>query len=183
MSQINHDMVNSINWNELFTYSNGNIYWREIKGNRKPGPVGTRTKIGYYVFNYKGKVFSRHQVIWVMHNGPIPDEHVIRHINDIKGDDRIENLDIGYQIDNAADFVRSGRLKSNNTSGFRGVSWDKSREQWRVYITVGGKRKSNRYFDDFDDAVKYRLSLEEKYYGGGIWKMRNIHGGNCGTSG
>ncbi|ELR3676150.1 HNH endonuclease [Escherichia coli] len=165
MSQITHDMVNSINWNELFTYSNGNIYWREIKGNRKPGPVGTRNKIGYYVFNYKGKVFSRHQVIWVMHNGPIPDEHVIRHINDIKGDDRIENLNIGYQIDNAADFVRSGRLKSSNTSGFRGVSWDKSREQWRVYITVGGKRKSNRYFDDFGDAVAYRLHLEEVYYG------------------
>lgn len=100
-----------------------------------------------------------------MHHGPIPDEHVIRHINDVRGDDRIENLDIGYQIDNCADFVRSGKIKSNNTSGFRGVSWCKSREQWRVYIGVNGERKSNKYFDDFGDAVAYRMFLEEKYYG------------------
>ncbi|MBC1122849.1 HNH endonuclease [Escherichia coli] len=165
MSQINHDMVNNINWNELFIYNNGNIYWKTLKCNRKPGPVGSRTKNGYYVFNYKRKIFYRHQVIWVMHNGPIPDEHVIRHVNDIKGDDRIENLDIGYQIDNCADFIRTGRLKSNNTSGYQGVSWCKNREQWRVYIAVNGKRVSNRYFDDFNDAIEYRKFLEEKYYG------------------
>ena len=100
-----------------------------------------------------------------MHNGPIPDEHVIRHVNDIKGGDRIENLDIGYQIDNCADFIRTGRLKSNNTSGYQGVSWCKNREQWRVYIAVNGKRVSNRYFDDFNDAIEYRKILEEKYYG------------------
>lgn len=169
MSQINHDMVNSINWNDLFIYSKGNIYWKTLickkGGRRKPGPVGTKAKNGYYLFRYEGRNYYRHQVVWVMHNGPIPDEHVIRHINDIRGDDRIENLNIGYQIDNCADFVRSGKIKSNNTSGFRGVSWCKSREQWRVYIAVNGERKSNKYFDDFGDAVAYRMFLEEKYYG------------------
>lgn len=169
MSQINHDMVNSINWNDIFIYRDGNIYWKTLickkGGRRKPGPVGTMTKNGYYIFTYKKRNYYRHQVVWVMHHGQIPDEHVIRHINDVRGDDRIENLDIGYQIDNCADFVRSGKIKSNNTSGFRGVSWCKSREQWRVYIAVNGERKSDRYFDDFGDAVAYRLFLEDKYYG------------------
>lgn len=48
MSQINHDMVNSINWNDIFIYRDGNIYWKTLickkGGRRKPGPVGTRTK-------------------------------------------------------------------------------------------------------------------------------------------
>lgn len=165
MPQIIHHKVNDINWNDILTYKDGDIYWKELTGNRQPGPIGTRTGNGYYIFTYKNKSYLRHQVVWVMHNGAIPYNHVIRHINDIRGDDRIENLNIGYQIDNAADFVRSGKRKVNNTSGFRGVSWCKLREQWRVYITVKGKRKSNRYFDDFGDAVAYRLHLEEVYYG------------------
>lgn len=30
MSQINHDMVNSINWNDIFIYRDGNIYWKTL---------------------------------------------------------------------------------------------------------------------------------------------------------
>lgn len=63
MSQINHDMVNSINWNDLFIYSKGHIYWKALRGRRKPGSVGVKANNGYYVFNYKCKIYLRHQVV------------------------------------------------------------------------------------------------------------------------
>ena len=55
-------------------------------------------------------------------------------------------------------------LNSNNTSGFRGVSYDKTRKKWRAYIRLQYKTINLGRFKSYEQAVKARLEAENKYY-------------------
>ena len=52
----------------------------------------------------------------------------------------------------------------NNTSGAKGVSWNKGRESWDAYINIHGKRIRLGRYAKFEDAVKARKRAEEEYY-------------------
>lgn len=57
------------------------------------------------------------------------------------------------------------RIKSHNTSGRTGVSWDNSKEKWVAQIGYLGKVIFlGRYFS-FDEAVSAREDAEIKYFG------------------
>ncbi len=69
---------------------------------------------GYAVVRVVTGWERRSRFVWVQNNGPIPPHCVIHHVNEIKLDDRIENL----QLMNDGAHVRYHRLKNsgrNNT--------------------------------------------------------------------
>ena len=57
------------------------------------------------------------------------------------------------------------RLRRNNTSGAKGVNFDKRLQKWRSRINVNKKTIELGYFNKFEDAVKVRKEAEEKYFG------------------
>lgn len=59
---------------------------------------------------------------------------------------------------------RSG-VNSNNTSGYRNVSFDKSTNQWIVQLQINQKNKVLGRFNDVDEAGKFAETMREKYYG------------------
>jgi hypothetical protein len=50
----------------------------------------------------------------------------------------------------------------NNTSGVKGISWDKPANKWYARIKTNGKLKHLGYYKNFDDAVKARYKAEKK---------------------
>ncbi len=52
----------------------------------------------------------------------------------------------------------------NNTSGVKGVSWNKEKEAWDAYINIHGKRIRLGRYARFEDAVKARKRAEEEYF-------------------
>lgn len=42
--------------------------------------------------------------------------------------------------------------QSNGTSGYRGVSWDKTQRKWAAHLTHYGHKKHLGYFNDINDA-------------------------------
>ena len=60
--------------------------------------------------------------------------------------------------------IESRNLPKNNTSGHKGVHWDKSRGMWAVYIHIHRTRKFLGRYCDYEDAVKARELAEEKYF-------------------
>lgn len=56
-------------------------------------------------------------------------------------------------------------MQSNNTSGVKGVHWDKKYLKWKVYIKVDKKLVHLGHYENFDDAVQVRKNAEVKYYG------------------
>ena len=86
----------------------------------------------------------------------IPD-HIDRNpLNNCKS-----NLRIANKSDNAA----NSSLSTNNTSGVKGVSWNKNANAWRAFITKDGVRHELGHTKDFNAAVKKRLLAEKELFG------------------
>lgn len=56
-------------------------------------------------------------------------------------------------------------LPKHNKSGYKNIHWYKSRNQWRVYLTVNGNWKSIGYFNDLNDAILARDKALREYHG------------------
>jgi hypothetical protein len=72
-----------------------------------------------------------------------------------------ENLRRATQLENN----RNQRIRMDNTSGVKGVSWSKARQKWRAHICVNGKRKYLGYFTRIEDAREAYDSAALKYHG------------------
>ena len=66
---------------------------------------------------------------------------------------------------NKKDQAINQRIRKDNTSGIRGVTWDKSRNMWSA--TIGNNNKLIRigHFNDLSDAITARKEAELKYWG------------------
>ncbi len=85
----------------------------------------------------------------------------IDHINRNSLDDRRHNLRPASHAQNLAN--RGPQI--NNTSGYKGVTWDKARERWFASIKVGGHRINLGRFDDKIEAARVYNEAALKYFG------------------
>lgn len=134
----------------LFTYKDGKIYWKVKKAywSKIGDEAGRPNKQGRYRVCIDGKEYLRSRVVYIMHFGEIPTGLLIDHKNQIKGDDRIENLRLATNSQNK---INCG-VRADNTSGFRGVKWKKANKKWEVHIFVNGKNKYIGLFENKIDA-------------------------------
>jgi hypothetical protein len=62
--------------------------------------------------------------------------------------------------------VRQGQgPRATNTSGYKGVYWDKRKQKWASIITVKGKHKRLGYFRDKEEAGLAYNKAARKYFG------------------
>lgn len=78
-----------------------------------------------------------------------PSDLQVDHINRNKLDNRRANLRVVPQSINN----HNQDLWSRNTSGVRGVVWDKSRSKWMARFTLHGKTQHLGRFDNIRDAA------------------------------
>lgn len=57
------------------------------------------------------------------------------------------------------------KLRTTNTSGVTGVSYNKSRNRWEAEITFQGKRYRLGRYKEKEEAVKARRRAEEELHG------------------
>jgi hypothetical protein len=119
-------------------------WWKGVKGE-----VITKTN--------DGKTLLLHRLVMGVDDFQMQVDH-IRHK---RYDNRKSELRI---IDNSKNQMNSV-IKKNNTSGCKGVSWDKRAGKWYAYINVNKKRINLGKYINFEDAVKVRKGAEEKYFG------------------
>ena len=70
----------------------------------------------------------------------------------------------GYRDGTQISRISSNKLISTNTSGCRGVYYDKNSKKWRARIKFKGKLISLGSYLEFDDAVKARKEAETSIY-------------------
>lgn len=90
-----------------------------------------------------------------------PEGMVVDHKYHNNNDNRKENLRICTNAQNGM----NSKIKSNNTSGITGVSFDKRNKKWMAHIGINYKTIFLGYFDSIDDATKARKGAEKKYFG------------------
>ena len=79
----------------------------------------------------------------------VQDKNMVDHINHRVNDNRKENL----RIVNSSQNAMNTKLPCSNSSGYKGVSWDKSRNKWMASIKINGKSKNLGRFENLDDAI------------------------------
>lgn len=90
-----------------------------------------------------------------------PEGHVIDHVNGNTLDNRRANLRVATVRQNNI----NAATPSTNTSGYRGVSWDKEKGKWRVQIRLNGKVKRLGRFDDIKDAARAYNDAATAHFG------------------
>lgn len=78
-----------------------------------------------------------------------------------KYDNRKSNLRVATRSQNNMNHD----LRSDNTSGATGVTWNNRKNKWHSRIFINNKRISLGYYTSFEDAVEARKEAEEKYFG------------------
>ncbi len=75
-----------------------------------------------------------------------------------------EHLSKGYAAGTQMAKIAPGARMSNNTSGVRGVSFDKASGRWDARIAIGGKSIRLGKFDNLEDAARARRQAEEAIF-------------------
>lgn len=115
---------------------------------------------GYRWIAIDGIQYAASRLAWFYCHGVWPRHHM-DHKNNVRDDNRIENL----RECNPSQNLANQRLSSRNKSGFKGVSWIKRDNKWFASIKVMGKSKSLGYYDDPEEAHSAYCEAAKKYFG------------------
>lgn len=151
---------------EIFQYDpeTGNIYWKIRKQRRggftRPGDIaGTRTE-GRIQIKFEGKFYKAHRLAWFLQTGEWP-ENDIDHEDNNGFNNRWKNLRKATRSQNNRN--GNNKLRSDNKSGIRGVSFRKDTGKWHARFYLNGKAIMLGDFVELEDATKARRSAEAQY--------------------
>lgn len=122
-------------------------------------PITTKNAYGYVVIRIDGKLYIASRLAWFICTGKMSNKQ-IDHINCVRSDDRIINLREADRFENA----RNQPLRKNNTSGYKGVSWNKANKKWIAMLTYERKAKYLGSFDCPQKAYEAYCAAADKYH-------------------
>ena len=134
-----YDLVSQYKWFSSYEKGNQSFY---AKTNIKVGEKTTIERL--------------HRLILSAKKGEIVD-----HING----DTLDNRRCNLRFASAAENIRNSRRRSTNTSGFKGVWWNKQVNKWQADIKVLGKKIYLGRYDDPQDAHEAYCAAALKHYG------------------
>jgi hypothetical protein len=123
-------------------------------------------EVGKHNWCYKGRGYARSQInnkLVFLHNF-LMDSLLgteIDHINNNGIDCRKNNMRLCTHIEN----LHNQNIRSNNTSGCKGVMWHTQRKKWYARITVNYKCISLGLFSNIEEAAQAYREASMKYHG------------------
>lgn len=115
-------------------------------------------KNGYVISCTAEEDILMHRLIMGLKKG---DQQEVDHIYHKTNDNRKTQLRIVCSSENN---MNKG-LQSNNTSGYKGISYNKQYGKWEAEIGAYNHKIKLGYFENKDEAIKARKQAEEKYFG------------------
>lgn len=118
-------------------------------------PLSSVNCYGYLRLKLFGKEYVAHRIAFLLVLGRMPVDQV-DHINGDRMDNRWVNL---REVSNAEN-CRNRKVRSDNNSGYMGVSWESGRNKWKAGICFDGQRRHLGYFDTLELAIDARRAAE-----------------------
>lgn len=119
---------------------------------------------GYYFVRLSYGFFSIHRLLalaFIPNPNNYPD---IDHIDKNKLNNNITNL---RWVSCSANILNS-KLRTDNTTGHKGVYFVKRTKKWHARIKTNNKDKHLGFFNKIEDAIKARIEAENRF-----WKQFN----------
>lgn len=138
---------------DLFEYKDGELYFKKrVASNIKIGDIaGGFNNLGYRKVKIKKHTYSIHRLVWIMHNGVTDLD--IDHIDHNPSNNNLENLRLVTHKQNC----QNRKLRKDNTSGFNGVMFNKSKNKWEVYLS----QKYIGAYSTKDEAILKRKEIDK----------------------
>ncbi len=146
----------------LFDYDpeSGILTWLRGGNGVSVGNVAGHDARGYVELSLGGKKYPAHNIIWLWMKGEFP-ERELDHENLIRSDNRFSNLRPATRPQNSGNVG----MRSHNTSGFKGVTWNQSSRSWIAQMGQLGKRIYLGSFADKEDAARAYDRAAVEYFG------------------
>ena len=122
--------------------------------------AGSPHSTGYWSITLFGKKYFAHRLAVLIVAGKWPDDET-DHQNLNRMDNRWDNLRLATSSQNKANTEK----RSDNTSGFKGVVWDKERKKWRAQIRKNNKMKNLGRFDTAKAAQEVYFAAARRLSG------------------
>jgi len=133
---------------------------------------GTKSKVGYIIIQLKKKKYYAHRLAFLYMEGVFP-ERSTDHIDRCKHNNRWVNLRKCAQSQNQA----NQGLRITNTSGRKGVIYQKNSGRWRAQITYQGQQIYLGSYPDKDEAATVYQRAADGLFPGFALKM--VYGENA----
>jgi hypothetical protein len=141
-----HDWIREVLEYNPYT---GEFLWVTTGHGHRTGDIaGSIYASGHRYIQIEGLDYRAARLAWFFVTGEDP-RVFVDHRNGDRADDRFDNLRLATNSQNQAN-----AWWTTNTSGFKGVSWQRSRGQWAASITVDGKAKFLGRFNTRIEAAR-----------------------------
>lgn len=120
--------------------------WR--KANAEAGTVNPETGYAFLSIRKNGKktYYGAHRIVWFLINGVWPKENQINHINRVRNDNSIDNLELLEGTQKEIESIQ--KIDRKNIGKWpRYVSWNTRDKKFQGSVRIQGKRKSLGYAD------------------------------------
>ena len=146
---------------ELDEHSPSGLRNKVTRGRLKAGlPAGTRGS-RYWVAAIDGSYYTVQRIVYAIYNEVDPGNLLVDHINRNKYDNTPTNLRLAhYQLNSV-----NGGLYGHNTTGIRGVSYNKRDNVFYAQIKIKQKTLHLGSFTSVEQAANVRKQAELKFFG------------------
>ena len=150
-------MITQERLKELLSYNETTgLFTRKVTaGSAKAGSIaGFKCKDGYFRLWIDNKRYSNHWLAWFYVNAAWPSDE-LDHIDGDRCNNRIKNLRESNRIENS----RNRGKPISNSSGAKGVTWNKSVGKWQAQI---GFNQTTMYLGCFETIKDASCAYEKK---------------------
>mgnify|MGYP000574837211 CR=1 FL=1 len=148
--------------NELFTYDKetGKLYWKAARRGVTVGKeAGHDNGKGYLRVRINRKLYVVHRIIFLMHKGYYP--ALLDHIDGNTHNNKIENLRPASKSQNQ----HNSKTYKNNTTGYKGVSYNKQSKKFSATIALNYKPIWLGYHNTPEEADAVVRAAREELHG------------------
>ena len=154
-------MITQAQVQDLFDYRDGKLFWKSppTASVRVGQEAGYTCDRGYRYVRIEGKSYLAHRLIFLLYHGYLP--KMLDHIDGNPSNNNIDNLREATNSENQ----RNKRQQKNNTTGFKGVNYNKTVGKYYGQIQKNGKRYNTTLTEDIKEAVRAVEKLRASLHG------------------
>jgi hypothetical protein len=125
----------------------------------------TINSAGYYKVNlFNDRKSYPHNIHRLVAKAFIPNPENKQQVDHIDNNPLNNNINNLRWVTNQQNSFNT-RICKKNTSGCKGVSFEKKSNKWYAEITINGKQQRLGYFDNIEDAIISRYNKAKELYG------------------
>ena len=146
----------------FFDPETGIFIWRVKPSNpvKRGSVAGHLGVLGYTLIGIDGLVYPAHRLAYLWMMGEFP-PHEIDHIDGQRANNKWSNLRPVTKSQNQ----QNSKMRIDNTSGHKGITWNTDRQKWMARVQIGNKRHYLGIYDDLAQAVQAVKTSRSKLHG------------------